>query len=418
LATALRLDPAFVPAHVSRAWLLHRLGRTAEAVEHLKSALAVAPDNLRALDQLGVAYLALDRPAEAEKVLQQAIAISPDDPDVLMHLGRALMAAGREEEGARALARYRQMRPQLFRNPRSEPGMIESATLSETDRRAREMDRFRRLSQSRPDDPVLRLNLAQLLLADGRVDEAAVEYRQLLTLDAGAAIWEDAGRFLLAAEQYALAREFLERAAPQRPAAHLDLAIAVLHTEGPAAALKAIDEIPENERAADFLLTKARILDKAGNRQEAGKLLIEGARRTILRPEVACQAAMLLLRDGQEKSALDVIARTIVSAPENSELLLMRAAVLSLLDPYAAEKQLQEIQSRWPEWDRPYVIHGLLLEQGKRQTEALRQLKTAIALGSGETAARCAVARLSAAPAPDACACQSGLRAFLIAKCE
>jgi tetratricopeptide (TPR) repeat protein len=155
LAAALRLDSKFVPAHVSRAWLLHRLGRSDEAVKHLESALRLTPDNLRALDQLGLVYLALDRTTEAEKVLRQAVALAPEDPDVLMHLGRALMAAGREEDAERFLEKYRRVRPRENRNPRSEPGMIELATLSDTERRAREIERFRRLSQSRPDDPVL-----------------------------------------------------------------------------------------------------------------------------------------------------------------------------------------------------------------------------------------------------------------------
>ena len=110
LAAALGLNPKFVPAHVSRAWLLHRLGRSAEAVEHLKSALALAPDNLRALDQLGLVYLALERTTEAEKVLRRAMTVAPEDPEILMHLGRALMVAGREEEAERFLAKYREVR--------------------------------------------------------------------------------------------------------------------------------------------------------------------------------------------------------------------------------------------------------------------------------------------------------------------
>jgi len=419
LAVALRIDPKFAPAHVSRAWLLHRLGRSDEAVKHLQAALAIAPDNLRALDQLGMAYLALDRIAVAEKVLRQAMAISPEDPDVLMHLGRALMAAGHEQEAERLLEKYREIRPRLYRNPRTEPGMIESATLLESDRRTREIDRFRRLSQARPDDPALQLHLADLLLAGGRIEAATVEFTQLLKLDAGAGIWADVGRSLVNAEQYTLARQFLERAARERPDARLDLAIALLHTDGPPAALQMLDEVPQDERAGDFLLMKARILDAAGRREEAGKLLTQGLRGSAARSAVARQAAMLLLRDGQEKEALDLVDRSIASAPENSDLLLTRAIVLSLMNPPAARKQLREIEERWPEWDRPYLIHGLLLEQGQQKTEAMRKVKIAVALGSQEMAAKCAVARLSAAPAPDRqCACQSGLREFLFAKCD
>jgi tetratricopeptide (TPR) repeat protein len=221
------------------------------------------------------------------------------------------------------------------------------------------------------------------------------------------------------AEQYALARKFLERAARDRPGARLDLAIALLHIEGPAAALKVIDEVPQDERAGDFLLMKARILDSAGRRHEADQLLMQGVGQKAVRPEVAAQAAMILLRDGR-KEALDLVERSIASAPDHSDLLLTRAIVLALTDQSeASEKQLREVEVRWPEWDRLYLVHGLLLEHSERKGEAMQKLKIAVAFGSQEAAAKCAIARLTAAPGPDRqCACLAGLREFLFARCD
>ncbi len=420
LAAALRLDSKFAPAHVSRGWLLHRLGRSEEAVPHLEAALKITPDNVRALDQLGLVHLSLDRPQEAEKTLRRAMALASEDPDVLMHLGRALMALGREEEAQRILEKYEQIRPSRNRDPRREPGMIESATLPEAERRRREIDRFRRLSQSRPDDPILQLHHAELLLADGRIEESMAEFRQLRTLHADARIREDAGRALVRAEQYALARQFLELAVPERPGAGLDLAIALLHTDGPAAALKAIDEVPDAGQAGDVLLMKARILDAAGKHEEARKLLTEALRLPAIRPEVVRQAAMLLLRQGRQNEAFNLVSRSIVSAPDSSDLLLMRAIVLALMDQQAgAEKQLKEIESRWPEWDQAYLIHGLLLERDSRKSQAIQKLKIALTLGSKDAAVKCALARLSAAPNADPqCACLAGLREFVLAACD
>jgi tetratricopeptide (TPR) repeat protein len=54
LSTALRLDPKFVAARYNRAWLLHRLGRTAESLPDLQAALQIDPKNVRAPDQLGL----------------------------------------------------------------------------------------------------------------------------------------------------------------------------------------------------------------------------------------------------------------------------------------------------------------------------------------------------------------------------
>lgn len=214
LATALRLDPKLAPAHVSRAWLLQRLGRAQEALPHLEAALRLDAKDVRALDQLGLAYLALERPSEAEKVLRRALGIAPEDPEVLLHLGRALASLDRQEEAERYLEQYQRVRPR-YREPRKEPGMIELAALPEPERRKREIERFRVMAASRPDDPKLQLHLAELLLADGKVEEALKEFRELLTLNADRQIWETAGQALVRAGQHGLAQEFLKRARQQ-----------------------------------------------------------------------------------------------------------------------------------------------------------------------------------------------------------
>lgn len=415
LRTALRLDPKFVPAHVSLAWLLQRQGDDKEAAAHLESALKIAPDNLRALDLLGVSYLSLDRPSDAEKAFRRALAINKTDPDVQLHLGRALMALNRESEARPLLERSQQARAARSRDPRREPGMIESATLNAEERTAREIERFRRMSQARPDDPELQLHLADLLLASGHKEDALSAFRQLLTLNAGSEIWEQAGRLLVTARQFDLGRQFLERALPQRPTARLDLVRALLQTTGPDAALQALGQMPDGEQAGDYLLMKARILDASGRQDEASSLLTAGLRGSGLRPDIVQQAALLLMRRNREKDALALLNDAISSDSSNSELLLCRALALALAnDLRSSETQVRQIELRWPEWDRPYLLHALLREQAHNNTEALQKLKIAMALGANDTVAQCLAARLSHAPSRPECA--SGIRLFLNAK--
>ncbi len=344
LSTAVRLDPNFGAARYARAWLLHRLGRTADSLPDLQAAVRIDPKNLRVLDQLGLAYLSLDRPGEAALVLRQALAASPDDPEVLMHLGRALIALNRVEEAQPFLAKFQQVRKVRPRDPRREAGMIELATLPAAERTQRQIERLRRDARAHPGDAELQLHLASLLLADGS--------------------WEEASA-LVRAEQYKLACEFLQRAA-LGPAGRLDLAIALFFTEGPKQALEAIEKAPEGDQ--DVLLMKARILDAAGLAGEAEKVLEEGLRRAMPRPQVAQQTALLLLRHNRKGEALDFLGKATKSYPDNADLLLTQAIVQSLTDQSAlAEKTLREIESRWPEWDRAYLAHGLL-----RRGRALR----------------------------------------------
>ena len=149
-----------------------------------------------------------------------------------MNLGRALMALGREDESRHYMEEFQRVRPQRSRGPRLEPGMIESATLAEPVRVDREIERLREAARDHRDDPELQLHLALLLLADDRAAQAAPEFRRLLKLQGDTRIWQQAGEALLQAEQYELAREFLQRAAAEAPAARLDLAIAIFLRKG------------------------------------------------------------------------------------------------------------------------------------------------------------------------------------------
>jgi len=415
LSKALRLDPGLAPAYIDRAWLLNRLGRTAEAIPDLQKAIEISPRDFHALDQLGSAYIALDRAADAEKVLRRAVSLAPRDPEVLMHLGRALMELGREEEGQQFLTQFQKTRTTRVRGPWKQPGMIESATLSPAERSQREIERLRQDARTHPDDPELQLRLASLLLTEGKVEDATLEFRALLTRNAESRVWQQAGNFLLGFEQYQLAREFLMRAAAATPAANLDLAIALFFLEGPPEALKTLEQVPEKERSGDYLLLKAEILDAAGQGAEAEQVLERGRQLSISRPQIALRAALLLVRHGRNDLALDLVSR---AAGNDPDLLLTQAIVLGLMNrSSAADQVLKEIESQWPEWDRPYLVHGLLFERSQ-PGEAKRKLQTAVALGSRDPALRCAVARLTPSASPDAhCSCVSGLYELLIPRC-
>ena len=420
LAEAIRLDPDFAAAHVSRAWLLHRLGRTSEAVPHLETAIRVQPNDVRALDQLGLVSLSRDDAVRAEEVLRRAIAISPEDPEVLLHLGQALMALGRPEEARVHLARFQRVRPAAARRLRTEAGMIELAGLPPAVRRRQQIDRFRILAESRPDDHELRLHLANLLLADGEPETAATEFRFLLESSADSATLETAGRSLLSAEQYELAREFLQRAVSERPSALLDLAIAVAHADGPEGALQVLERTPDSERAGDYFLLKARLLDATGRIQESLEVLSSGVGRGPARPEVARDAAILLAGRRRTDEALQLIAQALEFSPDNPDLMLARATVLALSGRDSASgAALERIQSRWPEWDRPYLVHGLLLEHQGQSMQALENLRTAKALGSDDALTECAITRLEAMPETDRrCDCARGLADLVAPDCN
>ena len=148
-------------------------------------------------------------------------------------------------------------------------------------------------------------------------------------------------------------------------------------------------------------------------------MLQEGLHRSISRPQVAQQAALLLLQHYRPAEARNILGLALHSNPQNADLMLINAIALALMDRNsAAEQALKEIELRSPEWDRPYVVHGLLLERA-RPGDARRKLQTAIALGSRDPAASCALARLASASSnPDPqCDCRIGLYESLFPSC-
>jgi tetratricopeptide (TPR) repeat protein len=419
LTQAAALDPDSVTIRYSRAWMLQRNGQMAESLPDLEAAGRLEPDNARILDLTGMAHLALDRPSEAEKAFRQALARDPESPEIVLHLGRALMALGRSEEAQIYLDKYRKMRPPGSAVLRKQFGMIGLATLAPREQRERAIVHFRREARDHPDHPEFQLHLSSLLLADGRKEEALQEFRVLLKLNASGKVLHDAGAVLLSAGEYALARDFLQLAVEERPAARLGLATALFYADGPARALECLGQAPPEEATGDELLLKASILEALGRRSEAVSALDQGLGRASAQPSVVQRAVLLLVRLDRKQEALNLLEQAIRSNPDDPELPLTRGVVLGMLERLAeAEKAIKEVASRWPEVDRAYIAHGLVLERTGRNQEAGERYRIAAALGSEEPALRCAQSRLAGAPSPGpACACGNRLEQLLFRAC-
>ena len=185
--------------------------------------------------------------------------------------------------------------------------------------------------------------------------------------------------------------------------------------------MKTLEQVPVSNRDGDYLLMKARILDAAGQGKQAGHLLDQALQHSAARPRVAEEGALLLFRQNRKEDALKLLDRSARTNPDRAGLLLTRAIMLGVLgQTAAAEKALTQIESRWPEWGRAYVIHGILLANGPRQAEARRKIQTAAALGATDAAVPCVQARLDGTSRTDAncCGCYEGLEQFLSPGCN
>ena len=379
---ALALKPGFAAATGLRS-RINQTGKPEAALADLEAAVALRPDDALSLDRLGQTYSALDRPADAVRVLRQAATLAPDDSKTLFHLARALADAGRPEESKAAMDRFRQLGPSV--NKGVPGGLVDYLSLTPDQRHADYRRRVERVVHQHPEDAAAQEKYLQLLLEDGEPESALEVARKIAALTPPAAVLADAGRALLAAEQYPMARDLLEKAAAAAPSAALqmDLALAAFHASGPADGTRLLDRIPASARGAGYYLARAEMLDAAGQAPQAAATLEQALRTPPVETDVYLRAGAFLLRKQRVEEALQLSDRAMQALPQDRRILLLRAVVLEQAVRTAeARHLLEQIENRWPEWAPAWAAAGIILGIHGHSPDARAALRTAVTLGA------------------------------------
>ncbi len=387
----LELSPGLKEARYARGLLLLQLNRTEEAVAEFGAYLAVDPDNAQALEQMGRALLKLNQPEPAAEYLRKAIAKNPADGNLYFQLSRALRALGRTNEMAEALAKFQQLGGAKEKTVPA-PGLFEYLSLDPDVQAKRDEAALKQAIEQRPSDLELKITLAELLFRQKRTADAlalvtenfrpgAVDLRLLARLT----------NVLLGFEQYSTALPLLEpvlKAPDSTEDLSLDYAQAKFRTSGAAAALAALDEIPNSRRSGNYYLLKAQLLDELGRFSDAVAALNLALSSAPTRSDLYFQACSFLIKHRRFQECLQLLEQAERRVPDSPDLALARAVVLQMMNQAtSAAHQLSKIEARWPEWPTPYLVHGIILEGQHQAKEAKQLLESAIALGSSIPAA-------------------------------
>ncbi len=390
LDEALKLDPTMFEARYTRAALNFQRDRLDQSLADFEALRKIAPNNPRILDWQARIYLQQDRAQQAAPLLQQAAELDPHDRAILIHYSQALEKLGRTEELKAVLASFKEAASsggQL--HPHA--GLLDFLALSPEQQGARYLESLQAAVNENPNDVALKVRLAEYLLGQGESKRAAAVFQEVLAAGADTATLADCGKALLEHEQYGLAAEFLQKA----PNAKLDLAIAVFHSVSPAAGLAELDEIPADQRAGDYFILRAQILDSMGKTAEAVDSLNRGIRAAPRRADMYFEAAGFLIQHSQFTQASALLDHATRLIPDAPNLWLARAIALELpvahgrshADEVRSEegmKVLAQIESRWPAWDLPYLVNGMILQDELKSNQAKQMLDLAIALGCQE----------------------------------
>jgi tetratricopeptide (TPR) repeat protein len=164
------------PTTVARS--LYFEGRAVEAEGLFRKVLSERPDDVAAIEGLGVLVLQQGRAGEAVELFARGLAAQPDSARLCGNLGEALRSVGRLEEALVHLRRATELDP-AFAQAWNSLGLLAHARghfdYAET--------AYRECLRLRPNFAAAHVNLANALVARGRLAEAAESLRQALRIE-------------------------------------------------------------------------------------------------------------------------------------------------------------------------------------------------------------------------------------------
>ncbi|MBI3432853.1 MAG: tetratricopeptide repeat protein [Hydrogenophilales bacterium] len=155
-----------------------QLGSCADALEPMKKAAALSPNDVEAHYNLGVTLQGLGRPQEAESSYRRALRINPHYADALCNLGVTLRNLGHPEEAEKNLRKAVRIKPDY-----AEAHNNLGATLKDLGRLDAAEASCRQALQLQPHNAAAHSNLGNTLQTLGRLDEAEASYRRALEIN-------------------------------------------------------------------------------------------------------------------------------------------------------------------------------------------------------------------------------------------
>lgn len=191
---AIRLDSTYADAYARLAQLLSTRGAYAEALDHIRDAIRIAPDNLDYRYFLGYLLLQTGDVESASTHLRRVAEARPGHYGAHYNLGRALAHAGNAHLAQRHFARADtlqavekeigklQSRAEVY-NERPGAWLDLAEALRRNGRIEEALDAYKVAAYLDPGNDELQANVATLALMSGRAEEAVARLERLVRKD-------------------------------------------------------------------------------------------------------------------------------------------------------------------------------------------------------------------------------------------
>jgi Flp pilus assembly protein TadD len=148
-----------------------------DAVDQLRKATELEPDSGYALHDLGDALLAEGRDEEAREVFRRAVELDPDDELALTHLGHSEFAAGNQV----ALTHLEKAAERTRGMTTATISLVEMYRALDQPEEA--LAAARRIAETEPDDVAAALDVGELSMQIGRLDEALAAFERVRAME-------------------------------------------------------------------------------------------------------------------------------------------------------------------------------------------------------------------------------------------
>ena len=329
--------------------------RPERAVPVLQKAIAGGQNDGQTLDLLGRAYALMGRTNEAVDTFKKASSLSPDDPTILTHLASSQMQGGDATNAAAALEKSIELAPQ---QPNTGEALVAAALAAgDMDRAEQALNRLRAqageteavgiltgmlklgrldLDAGRaafaatlkqfPDSLNAKLNLAKVLILQGRKPEGDALLREILAKDpANLPALNTAVQLLVQDGQFPQAVQLLEAgraAAPKNLAFTTMIADVIVRSGDPRRSVAMLQAMRSNEELPPMLLAAlARAQAAAGLNEEAKKTYSDVLKVSPGDLDVRKAQVDLLLRNKDVDGAMASLREALALAPGNIGLM-------------------------------------------------------------------------------------------------
>jgi tetratricopeptide (TPR) repeat protein len=206
--TSLQIASGAAARTLVRASQLRAEGRLREAIDAMRSAASLEPNNAQIIHDLGVTCLEAGRPSDAAAAFRRAVQIKPDFSQAFWRLGIALQECGQFKAATAALRQATRLQPRLP-DAQFRLGLL----LDQQGHRREAGEHYRQVLSAGANVRLRRSAEARALLMEGRDAEAEEKLRRAIKVepnDAGAlgllaALLTNNGAFEEAAHFYELA---------------------------------------------------------------------------------------------------------------------------------------------------------------------------------------------------------------------